>query len=116
MCVVDVNEKAHFDSIPLPEDLLNHLKIGSFDPNQHGLNESDSNNDVTICYSDKSEKNSASSVFKVTDNFGRERLLKNAISIVTIGSSAFSFRNPPHFNSLTDSEVREHYVCLTFQF
>ena len=86
---------------------MNELKIGAFEPGSLGLNENYSSNDVTVHYSDESEKSSTSSVFKVTDSFSREHSLKNIISTVSIGSSAFKFCNPPHFNSLTKNEVRD---------
>ena len=109
VCVVNVSETASFESMPSQKDALNKLKVGAFDPTSLGLNESYSSNGVTIYYSDESEKFSTSSVFKVIDDFGRERLLKNIISTVSVGSSAFKFRNPPHFNSLTENEAMDPY-------
>ena len=109
ICGVDVHETASFDSMPSVGDVLNNLNIGAFDPLSLGLNSSDSSNDVTVYYSTESEKFSANSIFKVIDSFGRERLLKNAISTVSMGSSTFKFRNPPHFNSLTENEARDAY-------
>merc|ERR1712003_599985 len=51
------------------------------------------------------------SVFKVVDEFGRERLFKNVFSNVKIEGSSklFSFRNPPHFMNLVDPEARDAY-------
>jgi uncharacterized protein (DUF1501 family)/uncharacterized protein (DUF1800 family) len=111
ICTVTVEEVPVFDLMPTRNEVLEYLHIGAFEPSSLAMDKNYFENDVTVFYFSNSEKFDVSSIFKVVDGFGRERLLKNIVSSVNIvgTSQSFSFRNPPHFLSLTDPEVRDAY-------
>jgi uncharacterized protein (DUF1800 family) len=111
VCTIGVNEVQVFDEMPTRNQVIERLDIGSFDPSALGLNKYVVENNVTMFYEDESNRFKTSSVFKVVDEFGRERLFKNVLSTVKIvgSSQLFSFRNPPHFMNLVDPEARDAY-------
>merc|ERR1719356_1187208 len=111
VCTIGVDEVQVFDEMPTRNQVIEQLDIGSFDPSAIGLNKYVIENNVTMFYEDESNIFKTNSVFKVVDEFGRERLFKNVFSNVKIEGSSklFSFRNPPHFMNLVDPEARDAY-------
>ena len=95
-------------------EVLNSLHIGAFAPETYvdvtySLLDC-SVPDVQIYAKDGSTCSSLSKevIFSVTDGNGIVQYLKNMLSTVKIDSS-YSFRNPVHFISLVDPEVRDAY-------
>jgi len=110
ICTINVKEERAFGKFPSRAQVLDKLHIGAYEPISLGLNKSmfKKIKSATLYY--KGKKFTTESVFKITDDFGRERFFKNIVSTVNIGDGTkYSFRNPPHFLSLTDYEARDAY-------
>jgi len=107
LCDVTVSEVAVFTSLPSSdEEVLSNLYIGAFDPTAYddGTYTTEVNGDI-IAYH-KNGVLSSSTIFEVTDKFGRVRLLKNSKETVgVVGSPEISFRSVPDFISLINEEA-----------
>lgn len=102
LCPVTVSESAAFDSLPNRTEVLDSLFIGGFDPSSY----SDSSTPYSLVASSTDVEaystgaiESVSTIFKVTDEYGEIRFLKNLLSSVTVGNS-YTMRNPPTFVNL----------------
>ena len=108
ICDVTVTEQPIFVSPPPSAALiLGLLRVGHADPAlyddtvtvytmQEGIDYRYHSLDGSCCGID--------TVFEVIDRNGNVQFLRNVGSSVTIDGSEFSFRNPPHFNSLNPLE------------
>lgn len=108
LCPVTVMEYRVFTSAPGRDQILDELKIGAFPPDERsGLSKYDLGDGV-VMYS-KTEKMEESTIFEVVDDNGRRCFRKNIRSEVVVGKEAIiiSFRNPPHFMSITYPERRD---------
>ena len=86
--------------------MLSRLYIGAFDPSAYdeGIFTKHSGNVTAYLVHNEHGPNT---VFEVTDEFGRVRLLKNSREIVTVAGGpdlSFSFRSVPSFMSMLDAE------------
>jgi hypothetical protein len=102
LCPVTVSESAVFDSMPSRSEVLSKLKIGAFDPivyDSYSL--VDSSSDVEA-YSDGALAD-ASTIFKVTDEYGEPLFVKNLGMNITIGSS-YTMQNPLSFMNMAKAD------------
>jgi uncharacterized protein (DUF1501 family) len=106
VCDVSVSEaQVFFDGRePTPKQVLTSLSIGAFDPKLNFTTWKSKSKNGVIIYTTNG-KLSSTSVFEVTDANGIRQFRKNAKSNVKIVGTAFSFRNPVHFISISDPEV-----------
>ena len=110
LCEVSVKDKKVFNRMPRnKQQVLTKLHIGSYDPQNLNLQFKTKNNDIILHHKSSTKKFKTNSVFEVEDNFGMTQYLLNIKSIVSVKgtNSKYSFRNPPHFLSLHDAEVRD---------
>lgn len=97
------------------EELVASLHIGAFDPASFDAGTSSNLGDCGIDgLTIFSHIGGDCSSFSMDTIFAfqhktKQYYLKNIRSIVSIPDSAFAFRNPVHFNSLSDSEARDAY-------
>ena len=85
MCICGVTVEEDVLQNPSGDDILTHLFIGAFPEETEG-------------------------VFETIDAYGILQRRKNTRSTVRIDGTNLSFRNPPHFVSLSDEEPRDaHY-------
>ena len=105
--VSSVADSMVFGSAPTVTQVLRQLSIGSFSPDI--LTGSYSARDLGggVLMHSTNGLFSAKSIFQVKDANGVAHFRKNVKSIVTVGSGALSFRNPPHFISLAFPELRD---------
>jgi hypothetical protein len=113
-CICDTNvvEEAVFSSAPSRKDILDSLKIGAFHPDMFdaGIYTARDCNGVTVYLKSGDCINlDEEAIFFVEDHNGVERYLKNMESTVRVDGTSFAFRNPVHFISLVDPEVRDAY-------
>ena len=109
ICDVFVTEEQVFVSAPdSKEVVLASLSTGAFSPyiweNPYSTSEK---NGVRAHNPDGRSEYSSETVFEVEDEFGITRFLKNVRSVVTIGSTENTFRNPVHFISLVEPTLRD---------
>lgn len=105
LCATSTQDTVAFDRAPTRQEVLSNLHIGYFDPKLYGqYQETDMGGGVTMYSMDSVI--SMESIFSVVDNNGIRRFRKNLISTVSIADGRrLSFRNPPHFVSLTQPEL-----------
>jgi len=115
ICKVVVSDEAVFSSMPRKEDAVSNIFVGALDPLAYGsgsYTEAKHGSNI-VAYHSTSEDSTFSrrTIFELTDDFsGRQVFLKNSLSTVRIPGTAYNFRNPPHFLSLFDPEVRDAAV------
>ena len=111
ICPVSVIENVVFDTIPNDKDAIKYLKIGALNPeNVDSCKEivsQASENRVTAWSCTGSDVIDKDTIFKVVRSYRPTAYLKNVISWVHINGGAFKFRNPPHFISHLDSNLRD---------
>mmetsp|Transcript_19333 Transcript_19333/g.27328 ORF Transcript_19333/g.27328 Transcript_19333/m.27328 type:complete len:1758 (+) Transcript_19333:76-5349(+) len=114
LCNVDVLEEAVFTGASLPsrDDILLSLHVGAvnpdtFDAGTYSL--ASSINGVNVYMKDGEPLLGIDTIFKVIDDNGIEKFLKNMKSTVKIVGESYNFRNPVHFISLIDPETRDAY-------
>ena len=106
LCNTTVIESIVFTSMPSSiDEVLSKLYIGGFDPSAYdeGTFVEYSENGITAYL--LAGKFSTKSLFKVTDKYGRIRLLKNAKETVQIDNGLVSFRSAPSFMSMINDEA-----------
>jgi len=88
---------------------LKKLQIGAYNPQLLNLKFKTETDGIILHHESKEKKFQTSSVFEVQDNFGVTHYLLNVQSTVKVKGTKpkYSFRNPPHFLSLHDSEARD---------
>lgn len=105
LCDVSVTEEPVFTGKPDRDEVISQLHMGAF---SLGLPPFEEDAEVKVYSSDG--EYSKETVFKVVDDNGITQLRKNVKSVVSIGNGNLMFRNPVHFISLADPEVRDaHY-------
>ena len=107
MCDINVSEEQVFSSIPSAKDeILSILTVGSFHPDiLDGSYTKVTVGEVTMyslngVFSDQT-------VFEVVDDFGVIQLRRNILSVVQVGSTSITFRNPVQFMSLSEPTLRD---------
>ncbi|CAB9519484.1 Protein of unknown function (DUF1800) [Seminavis robusta] len=100
LCHVTAADTQAFSQNPTRNDVLSSLTIGSFEPI---VGVAATTEDGVNVYGDLS----AETIFEVVDDSGVRQLRKNTKSTVTVGDTGLSFRNPVHFMSFSDPEVRD---------
>ncbi|KAI2490759.1 Protein of unknown function (DUF1501) [Fragilaria crotonensis] len=106
VCDITVSESQVFfnGGEPTRTQVLTSLPIGAFDPKLNYTTWKSKTINGVIIYTTNGNL-ASSSVFEVTDGNGIRQFRKNVKSTVKIVGSAFSFRNPVHFISLSDPEL-----------
>ena len=107
LCPVTVSETAVFDSLPNRTEVLTNLYVGAHNPSIYSDSSSpyslvDSSSDVEAYSS--GAIGDASTIFKVTDEYGETVYLKNVAMDVTIGSS-YTMKNPVTFMNLAKIDL-----------
>ena len=115
ICKVVVSDEAVFSSMPRKEDAVSNLFAGALDPLAYGsgsYTEAKHGSNIAAYHSTSEDSTfSKQTIFEFTDEFsGRQVFLKNSQSTVRIPGTAYNFRNPPHFLSLFDPEIRDAAV------
>ena len=109
MCnVVVTNEQAYF-AAPTREEVLSSLTIGSFHPDVlDGPFTMTTEGSVNVHADEPTHgRYSNQTVFEVVDDFGVIQLRRNVRSVVRIGGTNITFRNPVHFMSFVEPTVRD---------
>jgi len=107
LCPAQIEEDTVFRVAPRRKEVLSSLHIGAIIP--------DSFQSTTVATGVKMYSTdglfSASSIFEVVDDNGVVQLRKNVRSMVVLGSrnTSIRFRNPPHFVSIVDPQLRDIY-------
>ena len=105
LCSVSVTEDIVFSSKPGRDQVLTDLHIGAFPPKVTAFDE-----DAEVKAYSANGEYSKETVFEVVDDNGITQRRKNIKSVVSVGNGKLAFRNPVHFISLSDPEVRDaHY-------
>jgi len=104
LCDVDVSETQVFVAVPNRDDVLRMLHIGAFEPSGAATG---SLNGVTWYNSNGSTELSKDTIFAFVDDNGVRRLRKNMKSTANIAGTNMEFRNPVHFMSFTEPELRD---------
>lgn len=108
-CGITVGNTRVFSSAPSKTDVLSRLHIGGLPPTLNDFVAERDEGSVKIYSSNPNNLFTKTTVFEVTDNFGRTMFLKNLESKVSVGSNGYNFRSPPSFYSVVP-EVRDaHY-------
>jgi hypothetical protein len=112
ICDTDVVEEAVFTSTPPSRnEILASLRIGAFHPDMFDGIYTVRDCGVTVYLKSGGDCSNLDeeAIFFVEDDNGVGRYLKNMHSTVRVVGTSFSFRNPVHFISLVDPEVRDAY-------
>ena len=108
LCNITVTEEAVFSDIPAsPDDVLSELYIGAYDPSAYDEGHFTKHSGELVTAYLVNDIHSSSTVFEVTDEFGRVRLLKNSKETINIsgGSNSLSFQSAPSFMSMINTEA-----------
>ncbi|KAL7561162.1 hypothetical protein ACA910_011983 [Epithemia clementina (nom. ined.)] len=109
MCNVIVTNEQVFDAPPSTKDeVLSLLSIGAFSPDLWDVTYTTAKSGEVTVYNPGTEASySTETVFEVKDSFGVTQLRKNVHSVVRIGATSITFRNPVHFVSLAEPTLRD---------
>lgn len=117
LCNVDVVEEQVYSAPPeTADDVMSSLFIGSvspdtFDSGEYSAPSLNDNGDVKIYFHGGNSYN-MKTIFEI-DHLGKTYYFKNMKSHVNViesssqTSTAYSFRNPPHFISLREADARD---------
>jgi uncharacterized protein (DUF1501 family) len=107
LCDTVVVSKRVFSRMPTSVDeVLSKLTIGAYDTQSYDAgtySESVTENDVTV-YFKTGEGFTEDTIFEVTDKNRRSFRFKNSVETVKIQGDSSSFRNPPSFMSVLNTE------------
>lgn len=112
LCDVELREATVFDAPPTRKGVLQNLRVGAFNPSVYWGSHAEKVVSPGVIMHSEDGKYSTESVFEVVDDNGVQRFFKNYRSDVVIGESGkrkLMFRNPPHFTSIHDKDVRDMY-------
>ena len=106
MCEVAVSTQLVFGSIPTREEVLSILTVGSHYPDTlDDLYTRTTVGSVTV-YT-KNGIVTDETIFEVLDDYGVVHLRKNVLSVVSVGTTGISFRNPVQFMSFSEPTRRD---------
>ncbi len=108
LCDTVVVSKRVFSRMPTSVDeVLSKLTIGAYDTQSYDAgtySESVTENDVTVYFKTGDEGFTEDTIFEVTDKNRRSFRFKNSVETVKIQGDSSSFRNPPTFLSVLNTE------------
>jgi hypothetical protein len=110
MCEVEVSDEKVFSEVPSRDEILALLYVGAFESSVNSESTLIDVADVIVHNRDAVGVLTMNSIFEFFDQNGRRQLRKNVRSTVNVKGTTLTFRNPPHFISLSDPEPRDtHY-------
>ena len=109
-----ISESHVFDATPSRQSVLSTLKIGAYEPeilmeSNYTLSDLSSEDVEVWITSQETGVASIDTIFKVTDNFGKNAYFKNMKSDIILGNT-YTLRNMPTFMNLVKVELRDVYV------